>query len=257
MDLITARGLQVHKRSRNILDDAHCTIRAGEVLGLVGPNGAGKTTLLRALIGIQSLSAGDVHVKSLPLAQWRRRDLAQVIGYLPQQAMFYWPLSVSEAVGFGRFPHRASQAQSSSSDDAAIEREMSRLEITALKARMVHELSGGERMRVHLARLLCGDHEVFVADEPITSLDPKFQLDVLTRLRQSARAGAGVVISIHDLGLAVRFCDRLLVLDRGRIVADDFVERALSDEILHTVFHVAGTYTTIKGERSLIVTASK
>lgn len=238
MTLIEAHGLVVEREARRSLDDVDFNLRAGEIVGVVGPNGAGKTTLLRALLGLQETDAGEVKFEGAPILKLSRGKLAQAIGYLPQGAAFHWPLTVERAVSLGRFPHQPPLFGMTAEDSCAIQRAMETAGISEFATRRVDRLSGGERMRVHLARLLAGRHRGIIADEPITSLDAKYQLHFLSVLKRQAATGIGVLITLHDLSLATRYCDRLVVLKDGRVVANDVPEAALDDATLAAVFEV-------------------
>lgn len=236
--LFEACNLVVDRDTRRSLDDVSLAVGSGEFVGVVGPNGAGKTTLLRALLGLQPIQSGEIRIAGKPIRTWSRRELAQAIGYLPQGATFYWPLTVERAVGLGRFPHQPPYPRMPRKDADAIEAAMITAGIDKLAARRVDRLSGGECMRVHLARLLAGGHRGIVADEPITSLDVKYQLHFMSLLKGQVASGLAVVVSLHDLSLAARFCDRLVVLQGGHLVVSDTPERALSDATLARVFEV-------------------
>ncbi len=238
MNLIEARGIAVEREARRVLDGVDFTFGAGELVGIVGPNGAGKTTLLRSLLGLQKTCAGEVRFEGDSLSALPRRELAQAVGYLPQNAAFHWPIVVERAVSMGRFPHQPPLFGMTPQDRGAIERAMDTAGINTLATRRVDRLSGGECMRVHLARLLAGEHRGIIADEPFTSLDARYQLHFLSVLKRQVAAGISVLISLHDLSLAARFCDRIVVLKEGRVAANDAPDRALDEATLAAVFEV-------------------
>ena len=238
MNLLTAHDVVVQRGSMRALDGVSFNLEAGEIVGVVGPNGAGKTTLLRTLIGLQKPDAGDVLFEGKSLTEISHHEFARAIGYLPQNAVFHWPILVEHAVRLGRFPHQTAFARMTSEDSRVIQQAMEIAGISDFIGRRVDQISGGERMRVHLARLLAGHNRAIIADEPITSLDPKYQLHFLSILEQQASQGTAVVISLHDLSLASRFCHRLIVLNNGAVAVADTPERALSDVTLATVFGV-------------------
>jgi len=252
MSLLEARGVVVERDNRRTLETVSVTLNEGEFVGLVGPNGSGKTTLLRTLCGLQKAVAGSVMIQGIPSAQIGARERARLIGYLPQHATFHWPLSVRHAVALGRFPHGSGLFSLRPTDLAAVDAALASTGLTEFSARGVDRLSGGERMRVHLARILAGGHRAIVTDEPITSLDVKFQLDFLHTLQQQARQGAGVLISLHDLSLAAQFCDRLVVLKRGEIVIEGRPEIALSNDILAAVFEIDAERISTPGGIALV-----
>ncbi|MGE3773288.1 MAG: ABC transporter ATP-binding protein, partial [Gammaproteobacteria bacterium] len=182
-----------------------------------------------------------------PFAATPARARARAIGYLPQDPEVAWPLSTRELVALGRLPYGEG-----ADDEAKIAQALAALGLTSLAARDALSLSGGERMRAHLARLAAGTHRVLLIDEPTASLDPGYQIEVLGYLQQLARDGAAVLIVLHDLPLAARYCDELLVLAEGRAVAHGAPARVLDDALLAAVFGVRGIRTTLDGARALV-----
>jgi iron complex transport system ATP-binding protein len=208
-------------------------------VALVGPNGAGKTTLLRALAGLLP-SEGAIVVGGDALSSLSLRQRALRFAYLPQGHMVHWPLPVRDIVALGRYPHGAADpARLSPKDEEAVMRAMQATDVVALSARRVTELSGGERSRVALARVLAVEAPVLLADEPTASLDPHYQIEVMKNLRDAADAGMLVIVVTHDLGLAARFADMVLVLSEGRLASMGAPADALSDEIMADVFRIS------------------
>jgi iron complex transport system ATP-binding protein len=242
MTRLSAEGLEVVRDSHKLLANVHCALRGGELLGVCGPNGAGKSTLLRALCGLDAAAAGRVTLDGEPIATLSPRLRARRIAYLPQGPQVVWPLTVTELVALGRFPHHRRWPQLAREDRDAVADAMRRTALTALAGRDVTSLSGGERMRVHIARLLAGGGAVVLADEPTASLDPRFQLEILALLRQLAADGVAVGVVLHDLVLASRYCSRVLVLAHGRVVADGAPRTVLNDALLAEVFGVGGEW---------------
>jgi iron complex transport system ATP-binding protein len=203
----------------------------GELVGLIGPNGAGKTSLLRALAAIPRASRA-VSWQGRPLASFDDAARARAVAYLPQSPRANWPLSVRELVALGRLPHRRFGQRLEASDREVIERAMHQTDVTPLASRAVDELSGGERMRVHLARAFAVDAPVLLVDEPVASLDPYHQLSVMRLLNEYSNAGRLVVAVLHDLNLALASCTRLLLMNAGEIVVDDAPRTAIDAETL-------------------------
>ncbi|MBP27828.1 ABC transporter ATP-binding protein [Methylobacterium sp.] len=224
--------------SRTILSNIDLALEPGRFVGLVGPNGAGKTTLLRVLAGLVTPNQGRVTLEGRPLAGMGRDERARCIAALFQGAGVGWPMRVREIVALGRLPHRRAFASPSEADEGAMTQAMVRTDILHLADRAEPTLSSGERMRVLLARALAVEAPWLLVDEPITALDPAHQLDAMALLRSIARDGTGVVAVLHDLTLAARFCDRIVVLAAGRLVADGPPEAALTDTLLAGVFGV-------------------
>jgi len=214
-------------------------VRSGESVAVIGPNGAGKTTLLRALAGLLP-SDGAIHVGGAALASLSLRERARRFAYLPQGHIVHWPLPARDIVALGRYPHGATDpARLSAKDRDAVLRAMRATDVVEFSDRRVTELSGGERSRVALARVLAVEAPVILADEPTASLDPRYQLDVMKTLRAAADQGGLVIVVTHDLGLAARFADHLLVLSQGRLVAEGAPAAALSEQVMADVFRVS------------------
>jgi iron complex transport system ATP-binding protein len=195
------------------------TLAPGELIGLIGPNGAGKTSLLRALAGVP-VARSDVAWQGRPLDRYAPAARARALAYLPQSPQANWPLSVGELVALGRLPHRRFGEALQADDLQAIDAAMRETEVTALASRPMDRLSGGERMRAHLARAFAVDAPALLVDEPTASLDPYHQLSVMRLLRRYRDSGRLVVAVLHDLNLALGSCSRLILMDRGEVVAD-------------------------------------
>ncbi len=236
---LTAQGLNVELAGRAVLKDISLSLASGHLVALVGPNGAGKTTLLRALAGLLP-SDGAIHVGGAALSSLALRDRARRFAYLPQGHIVHWPLPARDIVALGRYPHGATDpARMSPEDSEAVLRAMRATDVVEFSDRRVTELSGGERSRVALARVLAVEAPVILADEPTASLDPRYQLDVMKTLRAAADQGVLVIVVTHDLGLAARFADHLLVLREGRLVAQGAPAAALSEQVMADVFRIS------------------
>ena len=250
--LLTASNLSVTLSGREVLHDVSLSLHRQQLVALGGPNGAGKTTLLRALAGLQS-STGAIHVAGDALASLSLRERAKRFGYLPQGHVVHWPLDVKDVVALGRYPHGATDpARLTSSDKAAVERAMLATDVVAFADRRVTELSGGERSRVALARVLAVEAPIVLADEPTASLDPRYQIDVMKNLRDVADSGVLVIVVTHDLGLAARFADTVLVMSDGRLAAQGAPQQALSDDIVADVFRIS-TYRAEHRNETIIL----
>jgi iron complex transport system ATP-binding protein len=236
---LTAQDLNVKLTGRLVLNDVSLALSSGHLVALVGPNGAGKTTLLRALAGLVP-SGGAVHVGGDALSSLTLRERARRFAYLPQGHIVYWPLPARDIVALGRYPHGATDpARLTAKDTEAVRRAMQATDVMEFSERRVTELSGGERSRVALARVLAVEAPVILADEPTASLDPRHQIDVMKSLRTTADQGTLVIVVTHDLGLAARFADTVLVLSDGRLVSQGVPAEALSEQVVADVFRIS------------------
>jgi iron complex transport system ATP-binding protein len=218
MSGISIEQLCIGLRGRPVIHDLTTRFERGRVTALLGPNGAGKTTLLNCLTGLLHPDSGKIQLDGTDLPSIDRRTRARRIGLLPQQGEVYWDVDVATLVSLGRFPHRGRWG-ASPHDTQAVLRAMAATDVSHFADRSARALSGGERSRVLLARVLAGEPEWLLADEPLASLDPAHQLDVLDLLREVAARGAGVIVVLHDLGQAVRVADDVLLMREGRVVA--------------------------------------
>ena len=233
--LLDASGLTVTASGRALLDNVNVQLRAGEVLGIIGPNGAGKSTLLKVLAGVQAPDAGSILFMNKALDATAPAARARSLGYLEQRPFVHWPLTVAQVAGLARLAHDDfGSAGAQRSIDAALDA----TDTMALRARAFQTLSEGEKMRAHLARVLAGDPRVILADEPIAALDPWHQLQVLELLRAEAARGRAVAVVLHDLQLAARFCDRLLLLNGGHAVVCGTPREVLSAETLAAIWRI-------------------
>ncbi|PDT74554.1 ABC transporter ATP-binding protein [Bradyrhizobium sp. C9] len=252
MTLLSATALNASLGSRQVLHDVSLSLEARHLVALVGPNGAGKTTLLRALAGLIP-SDGEIRIGGDALATLALRERAKRFAYLPQGHMVHWPLPARDIVALGRYPHGATDpARLSPKDIEAVLRAMQAVDVTEFGDRRVTELSGGERSRVALARVLAVEAPVILADEPTASLDPRHQIDVMQKLRNVADTGVLVIVVTHDLGLAARFADHVLVLSEGRLAAQGAPDEALSEAVLASVFRVSAYRAEFQREAVIV-----
>ena len=249
---IEAHNISVTIGSKPILQEVSLTIRPGELLGLVGPNGAGKTTLLRVLAGLLDPGHGSVTYDGDSARALGRQALARRVSFLAQGGDISWPLSVEAVVGLSRLPHRRPFAGPSKMDLAAIATALDHCDVAGFRERTMATLSGGEQRRVLLARALAVEASYLLADEPLAGLDPLHQLEVMALLKQTSRRGTGVVVVLHDLALASRFCDRLALVDHGRLLAEGSPAAVLDDDSLRAVFGIEALRGSHDGEPFLL-----
>ncbi|MCP3667972.1 MAG: ABC transporter ATP-binding protein [Gammaproteobacteria bacterium] len=219
MTRLNGEALTLSLDGHAILKGVDFILQPGETWGVIGPNGAGKSTLLKVLAGLLRPDQGSLLLDSQPLLQWPARERARRIGYLPQAQVVHWPVSVMRVVSLGRLPHLDSWQQPAAEDWAIIQRAMEETDTHHLGDQPVTTLSGGERARVLLARVLAAEPTILLADEPVAALDPAHQLDMMALMASHTQSGGGAVIVLHDLRLASHFCDRLLLMHQGGVLA--------------------------------------
>jgi iron complex transport system ATP-binding protein len=252
MNGLSAEALTVTLGGRAVLREVDLALGKARLVGLIGPNGAGKTTLLRALAGLVQPAGGRVLLDGKPLAETSRRLRARRIAYLAQGQRVDWPLAVRRLVELGRLPHLEPWAHPSGTDRAAVEEALRATETGALAERAATALSGGERARVLLARCLAGDPEILLADEPVAGLDPYHALKVMELLSARAAAGMAVLVVLHDLALAARFCDALVLLSDGRVEATGAPLEVLSPARLARSYGIRAQYGEAEGRSFLV-----
>ena len=219
--------------------------REGEVLGLLGPNGSGKTTLLRLMCGLLSPQSGQVLLDGRPIAALRPRVLARTLALVPQSATRPEGFTALDVVLMGRHAHIPRFGRESEADVETAKRAMRRTGVEALAERGVEALSGGEWQRVLIARALAQEAAFLLLDEPVSNLDIRYQLEILRLLHALSREGCSVVLVMHDINLAARFCDRLAVLCGGTLRAEGAPGDVLTPTLLRDVYGVAGTVSHV------------
>ena len=252
MTALTVAGGRLALGGRPVLDGIDLTFNAPGLIGMIGPNGAGKTTLLRCLAGLIKADSGSVLIDGKAIASLRPQDRAQRIGYLAQSPVLHWPLTVGRLVALGRLPHLAPWARPGPDDQAAIDRALASTDLADLTDRPAHTLSGGEFARALLARVIAGEPAAILADEPTAALDPLHRLRILDLFRRLADSGRLIVIVLHDLTSALRFCDRVVLMDAGRIAADGPPAAVADDPALSETFGVAFAKPTWQGHDLLL-----
>jgi iron complex transport system ATP-binding protein len=244
--ILEAEGLTVRYPAapRPALDGVSCRVSASELVAVAGPNGSGKTTLVRALSGLVQPEAGTVRVQSRALATWGRSELARVLAVVPQREEIVFPLRVDEAVMLGRYARLGSLAAPGAADRAAVRSALERCDADTLAARSIDALSGGEWQRVRLARALAQEPAVLVLDEPTASLDVRHEMELLELIRRLVDQGLAGLVITHELNLAARYADRILLLSEGRVVAEGTPREVLAEATLSRVFEWPVAVTT-------------
>lgn len=246
MSLLRADNISLSFGDNQVLQNVSLSVKRGEVIGLIGPNGAGKTSLLRILANLQAPDHGQVDLHGKSLSDTAIKQLAQQIGYLAQGAPAHWPLLAEKVVELGRLPYQSLNQSLwqglSTNDQKIIDQAIAQTEIDHLRKRPITTLSGGERMRVLLARLFASEPTLILADEPVAALDPYHQLHIMELLREHAASNGAVIVVLHDLNLAARFCDRLILLNKGGVAADGNPAQVLNNQNLREVYGITAKY---------------
>lgn len=236
-----------------VLRELSFALSAGELVALFGPNGSGKSTLIRLLLGQLRASAGEIRWEQRPIQEWRRRELARQVAYLPQSPTFDPSQTVGDALKLGRLPYWGAFGIESSRDAAVVRQVAEQLELTDLLHRRMDEVSGGQRQRVFLGRCLVQEPRALLLDEPSTFLDLRHQLDLHQLLQRLAREGRmAVLMASHDLNLTATHADRAIVLHEGQIVADGPPALALQPALLERVYGVRMRQVEVEGAVHLV-----
>ena len=252
MTVLSANNLTVKGNFGPILESISLTFGPGELVGLIGPNGSGKTTLLRSLLGLLEPTDGDITLDGRALGTWSRTDIANRLGYLAQGAPCHWPMTVERIVELGRLPHNKSWLTSDAESQNIIENTLRLTGISHLRHRVVTSLSGGERTLVMIARCLVGRAGILLADEPVTGLDPRHQIEIIECLCSRVTENTGVVIVLHDLNLAVQYCTRLILINNGRVAAEGSPTSVLVSENLAQVYGIEAALHEIDGQALVV-----
>jgi len=244
---IEARGLRVSLKGREVLRGLDLAAEPGRLTAVIGRNGAGKTTLLKVLAGLLAPHVGTALLDGADIGTWERGRLARALAYLPQERLVHWALTARAVVALGRLPYQPFGAGESEADRAAVDMALAAVDATHLAGRPVTELSGGERARVLVARALAQEPRVLLADEPAAGLDPAHQLTLFQHLAALAAAGRTVVVALHDLSLAARFCHTIALVHEGRTLAAGTPQEVLSPEHLAAAYGITARYQSIDG----------
>lgn len=235
---VELRDVRLALGSRVVLDAVDLAIPSGRITAVVGPNGAGKSTLLRACVRLIAPEQGVITLAGRALTAYARAELARAIAYLPQERAVHWPLAARAVVALGRLPHDDVKPE-------AIDHALGAMDIARLADRPVSQLSGGERARVLVARALAQEAPLLIADEPTAGLDPAHALALFSCFRQLATEGRTVVVALHDLSLAARFADHIILLANGRVAASGPPGEVLTSRHLEPAFGVTMLCTVV------------
>ncbi|PPR79665.1 MAG: Hemin import ATP-binding protein HmuV [Alphaproteobacteria bacterium MarineAlpha2_Bin1] len=224
-------------RKKNILSEINILFRSGVLTGIVGPNGSGKTTILKIIANILTTYSGSICYNNRNYKKYSRLDLAKKISYLPQEITIAWPLSVYNVIMAGLIPFPDKELNNKKKDKR-VNSIIEELNLKKFALKSVNILSTGERSRVCLARALVGNPNFLLADEPVSSLDPYYQLNILELILKRVKSGMGAIIIMHDLDLARRFCDNVVVIRDGKVIFNDRPHISLDNKNLKEIFAV-------------------
>jgi len=237
MSLLDVSDLSVRLGGAEVVRNVSLSVERGELVGLIGPNGAGKSTLLKALLGLLPCN-GEIRLAGQDVHRLSARERARLIAYLPQERETSWSLRTEAIVWLGRMPHRGWLTPPEPADRDAVDRAMRQTDTIHLRERFISKISGGERARVLIARALAQDALLLLADEPTAGLDPAHQIALMEIFTDLAKAGHTVIVTLHELHLAARWCERLLLLDQGSQRADGKPVEVLTETVLDQVYGV-------------------
>lgn len=249
MSRLEAKDIEVFYGPVQVLSGAGFSLKEGEIVGLIGPNGAGKSTLLKSAAGLIRPARGTVTLEGRPLHSLSGEARARSVGYLPQERLVHWPLDAERIVGLGRLPHTRFR---SPKDFEAVQDAMKSTGTLHLAKRRFDQLSGGEKALVLIARVLAGKPSVLLADEPAAGLDPNHELEIFGILRSLAREGTSILVVLHNLTAASRFCDRLILIGGGAVRASGVPGKVLTPENLERVYGIRADFIEKDGCRYIL-----
>lgn len=243
MTSVIAKNVSVSVREVTLLQDVSVEFGSGELVAVLGPNGAGKSTLLRALLGLRTVSSGSVRIGNASVDRLSVAERARIVSYLPQRRPLAWPNAVRDVVALGRFAHGAAPGRLGAEDKRAVDAAIAACDLEDIADRNVDVLSGGELARVHFARTIAATAPLLIADEPVTELDPRHQLNVANLIQTYVDEGGGAMVVLHDVALAARIAHRLVWMKDGKIVANGPPNETLTDARMQDVYGVRARVT--------------
>lgn len=252
MSVLQCEDISLKRQHRDVLRQVSLVEESPKLIGLLGPNGAGKTTLMRCIAGLQSFDHGSIRLDEQPLTQLSAQRRAQMMAYLPQERVVHWRLSVEDVVMLGRLPYQSSVGVCSEEDKRIVTTAMEAMDVLIFREKVFQHLSGGEQARVLIARTLAQQPSLLLADEPVNGLDPEHQIKLMHAFQRIVDSGCTVITSLHDLSLAARYCDRIVIMQAGEVVADGDARSVMTAETLGAVYRVKPDIREIDGQ--LIVT---
>ncbi len=249
---LKGQGIVAEKRGVKLLHNVDASLQQGELVAVLGPNGAGKTTLLRSLLGLQTVSHGQVELDDQPITHFSDQARALRVSYLPQQRELVWPNEVQDVVALGRYAHGSRVGRFTDRDEAAIEAAIDSCALQTLRRRRLDTLSGGELARVHCARIFASQSPLIVADEPTTGLDLYHQHRLMALYRDVVDQGRGVLLVLHDVNLALTYADRIVWLTDG-VVAGEHAPHEVTSEFVASLFSVKTSLVQSDGQTHMLI----
>lgn len=250
--MLEAEKICLSLNGKKILNNISCQFATGRITGLIGPNGAGKTSLLKMLAGLAVPDSGKVVLYGQNLSDYSPLQLAEKLAYLPQSREIHWNQPVRDIIALGRWPYHQPAGFNKKEEDGIIPQLLEQLHLRELADRQVLELSGGEQARVLLGRALAQTPEFLLADEPLGNMDPAFQLETLKLLRHYAKQGMSIIIILHDLTMAARYCDEIILLNKGSIYSAGDAKQVFTHDNLKHVFHLDARLETLEGKQHIL-----
>jgi len=247
---IQCHNITIKRGKHTVISELNFQQDTPQLIGVIGPNGAGKTTLIRALAGVQPIHHGELLINGMT-PQDSTTALAKVMAYLPQQRTVHWDLSIQEVVMLGRLPHQQTFQPPSDEDKAIVAQAMKTMDVAQFVDRSFEKISGGEQARVLIARALAQQPQLLLADEPTNGLDPAHQIRMMKTFQQIVDSGCTVLVSLHDLNLAARYCDRILLLHEGQLAHDDLTAAVLTTDNLRETFAIDTAINQSSGSLSI------
>lgn len=241
--MLVAENISLEIDRHKILDSISLSLKDNEVLGIIGPNGAGKSSLLSVFAGLVVPTFGCVSLNDIAFSKYQRRALAKTIAFVEQQAEPHERIDVRHAIEIGRTPHKTLFASWAENDEEVLQDALQKVNMSGFENRMLNSLSGGEKQRIHIARALAQKPEILILDEPTNHLDIGYQLEILSLIRE---LGLSVLIALHDLNHAAMFCDRIALLNHGRLICVGLPEEVLTSEMILSNFHANAEINTEK-----------
>lgn len=239
--MLTFQSVSFSYNGHLILDDINVSLQSGELIGVIGANGAGKSTFIQLAAGLLTPRQGTIHCCGDDLAFLPASERAKKMAYLPQSPQVDWPLTVKQIAGLGRLPHQNWWAQESDADVLAVANALLQTDMTSLSERRMDTLSGGERLRAMIARMVATQAELWLADEPLAALDILHQLQIVQLFKRHCADGGSAVMVVHDLNMAARFCDKLLLLHHGKRLAFGAPDSVLTTDNVQMALGVVAT----------------